>query len=173
MLSKRETLLLQLGVGCGVVSMVLAILTFVVLALPRLRQRILGHASSNKAAADGNVCGAMDPVSDPAYNMREITKQSVLLEEHLVERNKYCKDCITKHFLHIIGLAEEAQMLACDQADKYPLLGGSADVYRGLFEQWLQAPADHAAAAVIAAQLREQRKRLIVVYFLQTSTSKA
>ncbi len=28
-------------------------------------------------------CGAIDPVSDPAYNMRNLIKQTILLEEHL------------------------------------------------------------------------------------------
>jgi len=109
-------------------------------------------------------CGALDPVSDPAYNMREITKQSVLLEEHLVEANKFCPDCITKHFLHIIGLAEEGQMLACDQIQRYPLLQESAAFYRALFQQWLRDR--QASAAEIAGELRTARKQLIAAYFL-------
>ena len=55
-------------------------------------------------------CGALDPVSNPAYNMQQIVEQSILLEEHITNKNKRCRDCITKHFLHIIGLAEEAQI---------------------------------------------------------------
>jgi len=51
-------------------------------------------------------CGALDPVSDPKYNMQQIVKQSILLEEHLINKNKRCRDCITKHFQHIIRLAE-------------------------------------------------------------------
>ena len=45
-------------------------------------------------------------------------KSSILLEEHLANKNKRCRDCITKHFLHIIGLAEEAQMLAKQAYDE-------------------------------------------------------
>jgi hypothetical protein len=109
-------------------------------------------------------CSAIDPVSDPAYNMREMAKQSVLLEEHLVEHNKFCPDCITKHFLHIIGLAEEAHMLACDRAGQYPLLVDSAPFYRALFEEWMRDR--KGSAPHIASRLREHRKRLIAVYFL-------
>ena len=46
-------------------------------------------------------CGALDPVSNPAYNFQQIVKQSILLEEHITNKNKRCRDCITKHFLHL------------------------------------------------------------------------
>lgn len=74
-------------------------------------------------------CGALDPVSNPAYNMQQIVKQSILLEEHITNKNKRCRDCITKHFLHIIGLAEEAQMLATNKSYKYPLIDESVQVF--------------------------------------------
>ena len=121
--------------------------------------------SASKAAQKGDAtCGATDPVSDPAYNMREIAKQSVLLEEHLVEGNKYCRDCIAKHFLHVIGLAEEAQMLACDRVASYPLLDTSAAWYRGRFETWIAHGKEKAFE--LAAELRERRKELIAAYIL-------
>ena len=77
---------------------------------------------------DVKSCGALDPVSDPKYNMQQIVKQSILLEEHLTNKNKRCRDCITKHFQHIIGLAEEAQMLASSKCSKYPLMNESVIV---------------------------------------------
>ena len=43
-------------------------------------------------------CDSLDPVSDPRYNMQQIIKQSILLEEHLTNKNKRCRDCITKTF---------------------------------------------------------------------------
>ena len=36
---------------------------------------------------DVKSCGALDPVSNPAYNMQQIVKQSILLEEHLINKN--------------------------------------------------------------------------------------
>lgn len=33
-------------------------------------------------------CDALDPVSDPRYNMQQIIKQSILLEEHLTNKIK-------------------------------------------------------------------------------------
>lgn len=109
-------------------------------------------------------CGAQDPVSDPAYNMREIAKQSVLLEEHLVEPQKYCRDCIAKHFLHIIGLAEEAQMLATVRVGQYPHMQESAPAYRELFQRWLDKGQSEATA--VAEELRTRRKKLVEAYIL-------
>jgi hypothetical protein len=54
-------------------------------------------------------------ISDPRYNIREIVKQMILLEQHLLEKNKYCPDCISKHILTIEALAEEAQCLDKEQ----------------------------------------------------------
>ena len=77
---------------------------------PRSYSSPTRQISPGKCSVSG--CSSIDPVSDPKYNMQQIVKQSILLEEHLANKNKRCRDCITKHFLHIIGLAEEAQMLA-------------------------------------------------------------
>ena len=54
-------------------------------------------------------------ISDPRYNIREIVKQMILLEQHLLEKDKYCPDCISKHLLTVEALAEEAQCLDADQ----------------------------------------------------------
>jgi hypothetical protein len=54
-------------------------------------------------------------ISDPRYNVREIVKQMILLEQHLLEKDKYCPDCISKHLLTIEALAEEAQCLDTKQ----------------------------------------------------------
>lgn len=123
-----------------------------------------------KDACDIHGCSALDPVSDPIYNMQQIVKQSILLEEHLSNKNKRCRDCITKHFLHIIGLAEEAQMLATNKADKYPLLNENVVLYNDLFHEWLKCYKDNHGeddmrVLVICDKLRNNRKELIVLYF--------
>ena len=96
------------------------------------------HHSHKTGSCDIKSCGALDPVSDPKYNMQQIVKQSILLEEHLTNKNKRCRDCITKHFQHIIGLAEEAQMLATTKCNKYPLLSESVIIYNDLFNEWFK-----------------------------------
>jgi hypothetical protein len=114
-------------------------------------------------------CGALDPVSNPAYNMQQIVKQSILLEEHLTNKNKRCRDCITKHFLHIIGLAEEAQMLATNDPNKYPLINESVELYNSLFKEWLKIKDDETKVLGISDKLRIHRKKLIAIYFFNDS----
>ena len=51
------------------------------------------------------------PIMDPEFNFRECAKQFILLEDHLFNNGKRCKDCIKKHFLTAEGLCEEAASL--------------------------------------------------------------
>ena len=53
----------------------------------------------------------LDPVMDPAYNLREVYKQCILLEDHLANPRKRCQDCISKHCHAIEALLEEARGL--------------------------------------------------------------
>jgi len=121
--------------------------------------------SSSSHKCDVKSCGALDPVSDPRYNMQQIVKQSILLEEHLTNKNKRCRDCITKHFQHIIGLAEEAQMLATTKTNNYPLLHESVTIYNDLFNEWFKNRNDESKIMEIADKLRIHRKKLIAIYF--------
>jgi hypothetical protein len=123
------------------------------------------HHHSNNGSCDVKSCGALDPVSDPKYNMQQIVKQSILLEEHLTNKNKRCRDCITKHFQHIIGLAEEAQMLATTKCNKYPLLSESVTIYNDLFNEWFKHRDDEQKILEVSDKLRIHRKKLIAIYF--------
>jgi hypothetical protein len=129
------------------------------------------NVSKSKAAGDKctTTCDALDPVSDPRYNMQQIIKQSILLEEHLTNKNKRCRDCITKHFLHIIGLAEEAEMLATNKIEKYPLIKESVVLYNELFKIWIKNKNlnnnNDDYILYCTDKLRNHRKQLIVLYF--------
>jgi hypothetical protein len=126
-----------------------------------------GAQTVSSEKCDAISCKNMDPVSDPKYNMQQIVKQSILLEEHLANKNKRCRDCITKHFLHIIGLAEEAQMLATNKIDKYPLINECVELYNRLFKRWLAnygVDGDY-CSLYCCDELRNMRKKLIAVYF--------
>ena len=130
-----------------------------------------GSSGASKAGGDKctTTCDALDPVSDPRYNMQQIIKQSILLEEHLTNKNKRCRDCITKHFLHIIGLAEEAEMLATNQIEKYPLIKESVVLYNELFKIWIKNKNlnnnNDDYILYCTDKLRNHRKQLIVLYF--------
>ncbi len=124
---------------------------------------VKNNKPSNKC---GITCDSIDPVSDPKYNMQQIVKQSILLEEHLANKNKRCRDCITKHFLHIIGLAEEAQMLATNKIAKYPLINECVELYNRLFNKWLKENEIADSCSLNCCdELRNMRKKLIVAYF--------
>jgi len=124
---------------------------------------------SKSGTCDAKSCGAIDPVSNPAYNMQQIVKQSILLEEHITNKNKRCRDCITKHFLHIIGLAEEAQMLASNKCHKFPLINESVVLYNELFEEWMKNKDDDISILNVSDKLRINRKKLIAIYFFNDS----
>ena len=115
-------------------------------------------------------CGALDPVSDPTYNMKNLIKQTILLEEHLAEDNKYCIDCIIKHFLHCQGLIEEGIWLSCRNFDKCPLIEESDELYKKLFDKWLlcknnKKEENKKEIKYVLEKLREWRKKLVENYF--------
>lgn len=150
-----------------VASLVLSIIAYVSWSLLVRKAPPPGALrSGGSKCASVHACGAIDPVSDPDYNMREVVKQSILLEEHLVEKNKRCKDCIAKHFLHIIGLSEEAQCLAGSKLRTFPLMDTNPSFYDALFKKWLSAKDDDANLRTIQDELRVRRKALMEAYFL-------
>ena len=116
-------------------------------------------------------CGAIDPVSDPVYNMKNVIKQTILLEEHLAEKNKYCIDCIIKHFLHCQGLLEEAIWLATGNTNKYPYLEEGDNLYKELFNNWLKNKEDKENIQNILQKLREFRKKLVKKYYIEDITT--
>lgn len=57
------------------------------------------------------------PVLNPAFNIREVVKNILLLEDHLLDPDRRCMDCIKKHSLIIEGFLEEA--ITIDKKQKY------------------------------------------------------
>jgi hypothetical protein len=107
-------------------------------------------------------CTSKDNVNDPAYNMKNIIIQNILLEEHLAAKNKYCEPCIIKHFLHIIGLGEEAVWMAGENNSKYPLLDTCVDFYTDQFNKWYKNKNNK---LLILGALRKKRQELIELYY--------
>uniref|UniRef100_A0A6C0D068 Uncharacterized protein n=1 Tax=viral metagenome TaxID=1070528 RepID=A0A6C0D068_9ZZZZ len=58
------------------------------------------------------------PVMDFRFNVREICKQIILLEDHLTHPSKRCMDCCVKHFLTIEAFSEE--LLTLDSMNTIP-----------------------------------------------------
>jgi hypothetical protein len=100
------------------------------------------------------------PIMSPLYNLREICKQIVLLEDHLNQPRKRCPDCIRKHFLTIEALFEEAVSL--DKELKYiEVLDNKAEEIRKLQSVWLDTRDNeqaHRFYLILAQALRVLRK---------------
>ena len=122
---------------------------------------------SSTGTCNLTTCGALDNVSDPAYNVKQVIKQSILLEEHLAEDNKFCKDCIIKHFLHIIGLCEEAVWLATDHVEQFPQLEESVTFYNHVFDMWLSDRNSLKIRRQCLSLLRDHRKKLVELYYAE------
>lgn len=105
------------------------------------------------------------PVMRPAQNMREIIKQCIMLEDHLVQSKKRCPDCTSKHMLAIEALAEECGSLCgaghCETAKQAQRVAQQARV---LHHAWAANPKDERTCRLVAAKLRVMRKQLMKDY---------
>lgn len=102
---------------------------------------------------------AMQPIFDPAHNLREASKQMILLEDHLFHPPRRCHDCIRKHMLTAEGLAEEAATL-----DKEGEWKAWTAVLPKQYRAWLGALESDRSPEMkghIAGQVRDTRKKLV------------
>jgi hypothetical protein len=78
------------------------------------RERDSNKVSENEKPKAGCSLGScalntdLEPLLDPLFNLREVAKQMILLEDHLFQKRRRCMDCIKKHSLTIEGFLEEA-----------------------------------------------------------------
>ena len=120
----------------------------------------LGSNSGPKSCSEGGKsCNALLPVMDPMYNMREICKQSILLEDHLFQKEKRCHDCICKHFLTIEALAEEA--ITLDKEQKHPEINVLPTKVRTITKKYIDNHTNENQPPLTAQELREIRKDLM------------
>lgn len=87
-------------------------------------------AGSGSGGGGGGKGGGLLPIMDVKFNLREICKNCILLEDHLISPRKRCDDCIRKHFLTIEGLGDEAKTLDKPGQYKKELETVSATVYK-------------------------------------------
>lgn len=57
------------------------------------------------SASGGRV---LAPLMEPEFNVREVVKNMILLEDHLFHDNRRCPDCVRKHCLTIEAYLDEA-----------------------------------------------------------------
>lgn len=96
------------------------------------------------------------PVMDPKFNLREICKQSILLEDHLSHTEKRCVDCCIKHFLTLEALAEEAITLDKDKQFRDSIKDLPLRI-RQLQNRWYEDPDNNAHE--VSQKLRAIRKQ--------------
>jgi hypothetical protein len=108
-------------------------------------------------------CSNLLPVLDPMFNMREMCKQIILLEDHLFQKEKRCHDCICKHFLTIEALAEEA--ITLDKTSKYPELVNLPQKIRTITKKYISNHKDPKQPALTGQDLRVLRKNFMLKCF--------
>lgn len=99
------------------------------------------------------------PVMDPCFNMREVCKQCILLEDHLNSKGKDCMDCCRKHFLTIEALCEEA--IGLDKDGKYEDIRDLPEKIRKIIKEFLSKKNKFE----IAQEIRKIRKQYMNKYF--------
>ena len=104
--------------------------------------------------------GERESLHSPRFNLREITKHLILLEDHLTHRLKVCPDCIRKHLMTIEALAEEAASL-----DQLGLFTTATEGIAELARQWMERLADGEEIGAVAQETRALRKRLVPVTY--------
>lgn len=100
------------------------------------------------------------PIMEPAYNLREICKQLILLEDHLFHPRKRCLDCIRKHLLTAEALAEEAVTLDVDGSTREST-DGLADQIREFWNAVQDVPEEDGSYIEVAQAVRDLRKGLV------------
>lgn len=94
-------------------------------------------------------------VHNPVFNIREIVKQMILLEDHLSHAYKICPDCIRKHLLTIEALAEEATCL-----DTGRIFGNSTEALAKQARTWMEVFLRGCDVRLLADKIRQLRKPL-------------
>lgn len=95
-------------------------------------------------------------LTHPRFNLREIAKQMILLEDHLAHPYKHCPDCIRKHLLTIEAFAEEAVSL--DTVGVYRDFAGEIAEYA---RHWMEDFMDDKPMPEIGQRVRQVRKKLV------------
>ena len=118
------------------------------------------QSSVSKSCASCTGHGSLLPITDPAFNLREVSKQMILLEDHLLNKGKLCEQCIIKHSLTIEGYLEEA--LCLDSNDEYcDEVNDILEKFRAIEHCFISG----VSPQKLAHKLRDVRKKIHVKYF--------
>lgn len=111
---------------------------------------------------------ALDPINDPDYNVKEVIKNTLLIEQHLSEKKKYCKPCLLKHYLLSQALLDEAVWMAGCSCKEYPNLEESLEFYENNFQKWHKNMDDDENRLQVLEELRAWRQKMIELYYFKS-----
>lgn len=116
-----------------------------------------------------SICGnnKLFPIMDPRFNLREASKNMILLEDHLFHLGKRCKDCILKHCLTIEGFLEEGITLdlTCEYTDTIEkCLKDFREIFKDLVEKINNNQLTNDDCTQVAQRIRKIRKPLCQNY---------
>jgi hypothetical protein len=105
-----------------------------------------------------NIKTAQNPfnIMDPLFNIRNMIKEMILLEDHLNIPAQYCPDCIVKHLLKCEALAEEA--ISLDGGENKFLYNLPTIV-----KEWHTAWLKEIEPTIVASYIRKTRKSLMPI----------
>jgi hypothetical protein len=117
-----------------------------------------------------SICGTnrkLAPLMDPRFNLKEVSNNMILLEDHLNRPDLTCSDCIRKHSSCIQGYLSEA--LSLDKERKYTqeILDTNEvfnNVLKHLSQMIAQGDLDEDDCAKLAQEIRKIRKPLCQKY---------
>jgi hypothetical protein len=140
-------------------------LIFLIILLVIVKQTNESFTNSNETCSK-ETCGALDDVNNPTYNMKEVIKNTLLIEDHLASYpQKYCKACLVKHFLINEAYLSEAKWMACSNCDKYPLLEESIELFDKVFKEWHANMDDDNIRLSTLTKIRDWRRKMIDIYY--------
>lgn len=109
------------------------------------------------------------PVLDPRFNLREVAKHMILLEDHLFQTKRRCDDCINKHRLTLEAFLEEA--LTLDKTGELrKLINDILTQFKDIMKEFVHKVRTHPVQDVdsvyceTAQKLRALRKPLCMTY---------
>ncbi len=119
-------------------------------------RRIAARQFQKEACGEGPQTGERLSLLHPRFNLREVAKQLLLLEDHLQHPYKHCPDCIRKHLMTAEAFAEEATTL-----DKVGIYRDLAEGLANYCRYWLEDFEDSKPMAEIGQKVRQVRKNLV------------
>ena len=106
---------------------------------------------------ENNSDNKLDNIFSCEYNIKEIVKNSLLLEDHLNQKRKRCQDCISKHLLLLEAYADE--LVSLDKDKKNTQYYYLAKEFKRIQYMFLQ----NTDYQVIAQEIRKIRKPLMKI----------